>query len=166
MLGVFRPLANHRLGYETALRANLEDCFPAGLYSVLAGFVEPGETLEECVVREVREEVGIDVSRICLFPFFLLPWTIFFGWKLCTCGMRGDAGMLSLHGRMFIPQHVGTPQHTNVLYIGYFIKMFIGFMIADAVNYWKHRWFHHKGQPITHYKSKWRNIWIRDVFRS
>ncbi len=41
--------------------------FPAKLYSVLAGFVEPGETLEECVKREVREEVGIDVKNICYF---------------------------------------------------------------------------------------------------
>jgi NAD+ diphosphatase len=33
-------------------------------YSLVAGFVEPGETLEECVAREVREEVGVDVSDI------------------------------------------------------------------------------------------------------
>ena len=38
--------------------------FPTGLYSVLAGFVEPGETIEECVVREVREEVGITVGTV------------------------------------------------------------------------------------------------------
>ena len=31
---------------------------------VLAGFVEPGETLEECVKREVEEEVGIQVKNI------------------------------------------------------------------------------------------------------
>jgi NAD+ diphosphatase len=34
------------------------------MYSVLAGFVEPGETLEECVAREVKEEVGVDVTDI------------------------------------------------------------------------------------------------------
>ncbi|MBN1857855.1 NAD(+) diphosphatase [Candidatus Bipolaricaulota bacterium] len=38
--------------------------FRAGLKSVLAGFVEPGETLEEAVRREVAEEVGIVVDRI------------------------------------------------------------------------------------------------------
>ena len=38
--------------------------FPPGMYSTLAGFVEPGETLEEAVKREVREEVNIRISNI------------------------------------------------------------------------------------------------------
>ncbi len=38
--------------------------FATGMYSVLAGFVEPGETLEETVVREIKEEVGIDVANV------------------------------------------------------------------------------------------------------
>ncbi|VGO21174.1 NAD(+) diphosphatase [Pontiella sulfatireligans] len=46
--------------------------FPAGLYSVVAGFLEPGETLEQCVAREVREETGIEVSNICYFAS--QPW--------------------------------------------------------------------------------------------
>ncbi|MFA7467363.1 MAG: NAD(+) diphosphatase [Desulfotomaculaceae bacterium] len=41
--------------------------FPTSFYSVLAGFVEPGETLEECVQREVKEEVGIEVKNIKYF---------------------------------------------------------------------------------------------------
>ena len=41
--------------------------FPKGRYSVIAGFVEPGETLEETVAREVREEVGLEVRDICYF---------------------------------------------------------------------------------------------------
>jgi NAD+ diphosphatase len=45
---------------------------PSGMYSVLAGFVEPGETLEECVRREVREEVGIDLKNIRYFGS--QPW--------------------------------------------------------------------------------------------
>lgn len=35
--------------------------WPAGMYSTLAGFVEPGETLEQAVIREVKEESGITV---------------------------------------------------------------------------------------------------------
>jgi NAD+ diphosphatase len=38
--------------------------WPAGQWSVLAGFVEPGETLEEAVAREVHEETGIEVGDI------------------------------------------------------------------------------------------------------
>jgi NAD+ diphosphatase len=38
--------------------------FPEGMYSALAGFIEPGETIEEAVRREVREEAGIEVSRV------------------------------------------------------------------------------------------------------
>jgi NAD+ diphosphatase len=41
--------------------------FPAGMFSALAGFVEPGETIEDCVVREVREEVGIEVGKLTYF---------------------------------------------------------------------------------------------------
>lgn len=37
------------------------------MYSVLAGFVDPGESLEECVRREVKEEVNIEVKNIQYF---------------------------------------------------------------------------------------------------
>lgn len=42
------------------------------MYSTLAGFVEPGETLEDTVHREVREEVGIEVDAIRYFGS--QPW--------------------------------------------------------------------------------------------
>ncbi len=51
--------------------------FPPGRFSVLAGFVEPGESLEECVRREVYEETKIRVKNIKYFgsqpwPFHVL----------------------------------------------------------------------------------------------
>ena len=46
--------------------------FPPGILSILAGFVEPGESLEEAVKREVREETGIDVGNIKYFGS--QPW--------------------------------------------------------------------------------------------
>jgi NAD+ diphosphatase len=46
--------------------------FMPGMYSVLAGFVEPGESLEEAVVREVKEEVGIEIKAIKYFAS--QPW--------------------------------------------------------------------------------------------
>jgi NAD+ diphosphatase len=46
--------------------------FPAPFYSALAGFVEPGESLEGAVVREIREEVGIEVDDVRYFGS--QPW--------------------------------------------------------------------------------------------
>ncbi len=38
--------------------------FPGAMYSTLAGFVEPGESLEEAVAREVAEETGVAVGQV------------------------------------------------------------------------------------------------------
>lgn len=46
--------------------------FPKGMYSVLAGFVEPGESIEETISREIREEVGIEVRNVRYFGS--QPW--------------------------------------------------------------------------------------------
>ncbi len=46
--------------------------FAPGLFSVIAGFVEPGENLEQAAIREIKEEVGLDVCN--LHYFASQPW--------------------------------------------------------------------------------------------
>ena len=46
--------------------------FKPGVFSARAGFVEAGETLEQCAVREVREEVGLEIANLRYFQS--QPW--------------------------------------------------------------------------------------------
>jgi NAD+ diphosphatase len=54
---------------ETGERALLgrQAAWPPGRFSTLAGFVDPGESLEEAVVREVMEEVGVEVTEVTYY---------------------------------------------------------------------------------------------------
>ncbi len=54
----------HR-GREILLARNRRNI--SGMFSALAGFVEAGETLEETIVREVREEVGVEIRDVRYF---------------------------------------------------------------------------------------------------
>jgi NAD+ diphosphatase len=44
-----------------------QEAWPPGRYSTLAGFVEPGESLEDAVRREVAEEVGVSIGEVTYF---------------------------------------------------------------------------------------------------
>lgn len=58
------PVTIMLVEHEGNLLLGRQPRFPAGNYSALAGFVEPGETIEEAVAREVLEEAGVRVRDV------------------------------------------------------------------------------------------------------
>lgn len=80
---------------EDAILLARSPYFPPGIYSVLAGFVEPGESAEDAVAREVYEETRIEVTGIEYFgsqpwPF---PHSLMLGFRA-----RYAAGEIRLDG--------------------------------------------------------------------
>ena len=64
-------MAVKSLGLGCGRRRGIYPAAP-GRFSALAGFVEPGETLEDTVRRETREEVGVEVQNLRYFGS--QPW--------------------------------------------------------------------------------------------
>jgi NAD+ diphosphatase len=85
-------LVTHGDGARARCVLARQPAWPAGLHSALAGFVEPGESLEEAVVREVREEVGLDVTRLSYFTS--QPWPFPGSLMLGYCAAVDDASAL------------------------------------------------------------------------
>ena len=76
--------------FEDRLLLGRQPQYPPGRYSALAGFVEPGETIEAAVARELGEEAGISVTDVRYlasqpWPF---PSTLMIG---CTATADNDA---------------------------------------------------------------------------
>ena len=57
-------LVTHGEGADERCLLGRQRVWPAGMYSSLAGFLEPGESLEACVRRELFEEAGVSVRDI------------------------------------------------------------------------------------------------------
>ncbi len=57
-------LVEHEANGEQRLLLGRQPRFPPRMYSALAGFVEPGETIEEAVAREIHEEAGVRVRNV------------------------------------------------------------------------------------------------------
>ena len=58
------PVTIMLVEHEDRLLLGRQPRFPPRMYSALAGFVEPGETIEEAVVREIHEEAGVRVRDV------------------------------------------------------------------------------------------------------
>ena len=78
-------LVTHRREHDGVVRCLLgrHSRLPRGVYSILAGFIEPGESPEEAVAREVREESGVEVTDVCYvaaqpWPF---PYSLMMGFR-------------------------------------------------------------------------------------
>lgn len=73
---------------EDRILLHRQSIWPKGMWSCLAGFVEPGETLEDAVKREVREESGIEVDHVTYvesqpWPF---PSSLMMAFTAQACG--------------------------------------------------------------------------------
>jgi len=101
--------------------------FPKGMYSTLAGFVEPGETLEETVIREIREEVNVDISDIIYvgsqpWPF---PHSLMIGFTTLYAGGDlqidnneiEDAQWFSIDNLPVLPTPISIARHLIELFI-------------------------------------------------
>ena len=70
--------------------------YPAGRYSALAGFVEPGESIEEAVARELMEEAGVAVRDV--FYLTSQPWP-FPGQLMIACLATAESDALRLDAK-------------------------------------------------------------------
>jgi NAD+ diphosphatase len=51
-----------------------QEAWPKGMFSALAGFLEPGETLEEACARELHEEAGLRTRKVTYHSSQPWPW--------------------------------------------------------------------------------------------
>lgn len=92
--------------------------YKPGRYSVIAGYIEPGETAEECVRREIYEEVGISVSGIRYFGSQSWPFSgsIMLGYTAKYAGgeLRVDGEEIVEAGWFFADALPGLPGKMSI----------------------------------------------------
>ncbi len=110
------------------LAKNLQHKF--NRYSVLAGFLEVGESLEDAVVREVREEVGIEVDRGSVQYAFSQYWP-FPRSLMLACRAQWKSGELRPDGteigdaRWFAPEEIPLNVPGGITVAGWLIRDFL-----------------------------------------
>ena len=109
--------------------------FPAGIMSVLAGFVEPGESAEEAVIREVFEETAIVVKDVEYFSSQAWPFpnSLMLGFRA-----KYDSGEIAIDGE-------------EIVEAGWFAAdaMPVGFPGKISISQWLIRNFlERNGQPV------------------
>ncbi len=101
-----------------------------GRYSVLAGFLEVGESIEDAVVREVREEVGVEVDRSSIEYLYSQYWP-FPRSLMLACRAKWKSGELSPDGTeiekagWFAPEEVPPNIPGTVTVAGWLIRDFL-----------------------------------------
>ena len=87
------PVTIMLVEHEDRLLLGRQPRFPERIYSALAGFVEPGESMEEAVAREVWEEAGVRVSDVTYIAS--QPWP-FPSQLMIGCHAKGDDDDLTI----------------------------------------------------------------------
>ena len=84
--------------------------FKGTFNSLVAGFLETGETLEECVAREVKEETGLDVTNITYFGNQAWPYPsgLMVGFIACRRGNQVAGGRTEFRRLLHTGQLAGT----------------------------------------------------------
>lgn len=90
--------------YEGRVLVGRQPGFPPGFFSALAGFVEPGESLEEAVARELFEEAGIHVSDVSYvasqpWPF---PSSLMIGCRAVAAGSALTLDTTEIEAAMWV----------------------------------------------------------------
>ncbi|UNU44208.1 NAD(+) diphosphatase [Sphingopyxis sp. YF1] len=90
--------------YEDRVLVGRQPGFPPGFFSALAGFVEPGESLEEAVARELFEEAGIHVSDVSYvasqpWPF---PSSLMIGCRAVAAGSALTLDTTEIEAAMWV----------------------------------------------------------------